>query len=379
MNKEISAIFILSIFASPVIALIVILVFKWLKVIRPARQRVQAQIASDKISQGQSAVRNVREWISVEDYHIFVNRITEQTIIANDKKQRIFHAEVEYSNRSGKENLSCRRNQWLLYDQNGYTYQAQSEAVAPQLYQAKAYFGGDRFLNPGMNARGWFAFQVPGDAKLIVLQFLTAFIGTKTADIRVENEIELEQTTFTSPRSADSVRQNDALFDRAARDFLGLLSNTNLKNDIVMAAEMAGLKLLRDTRVDLSKHAPGHILLNAVSDEAFQKMQRFVFTWAWQNNLTPGHFKEVNLPDDAKAYVPAISKLETSFDSICQQHGIQVDHYPYVAATAALKLAAVGEHLGLLEAGLGQTMTHYHMTVASKTIPYTVPENKLPS
>ena len=377
MDKELSAILTLCSFASPVFALIVILVFKWLKVTRPARKRLQAQIASYKISQGQFAGRSVREWISVGDYQIFVHRITEQTFTANDKKQRVVYAEVEYSNRSGKENLSCRRNQWLLYDQNGYTYQAQHETVAPQLYRDKAYFGGDRFLNPGMNARGWFAFQVPDDAKIIVLQFLTAFIGTKTADIRVENEIELERTTTTPPRSADSLPQNDALFDQAARDFLGLLSNTNLKNDIAMAAEMAGLKLLRDTRVDLSQHTPGHILLNAVSEEAFQKMQRFVFTWAWKNNLTPGHFKEVNVPDDAREYIPAISKLETPFDSICQQHGIQVDQYPYVAATAALRLAAVGEHMGLLEAGLGQTMTLHHMTVASKTIPYTAPENHL--
>ena len=377
MNKEISAIFTLSTLALPLIALMVILVFKWLKATRPARKRVQAQIASYKISQGQSAGRNLREWISVGDYHIFVHRITEQTFTVNDKKQRILHAEVEYSNRSGKENLSCRRNQWLLYDQNGYTYQAQSETLMPQLYQAKAYFGGDRFLNPGMNARGWFAFQVPDDAKIIILQFLTAFIGTKTADIRVENEIELEQTTSTPLRSVDSCRQSDAVFDRAARDFLGLLSNTNLKNDLAMAAGMAGLKLLRDTRVDLSKHAPGHIVLNAVSEAALQKMQRFVFTWAWKNNLTPGHFKEVNIPEDAREYIPAISKLETSFDSICQQHGIRVDQYPYVAATAALRLAVAGENLGLLEAGLGQTMTLYHMTVASKTIPYTAPENNL--
>jgi len=44
---------------------------------------------------------------------------------------------VEYRNRSGRENLSCRRNQWLLYDKGGYTYKAETELTAAHLYAAK--------------------------------------------------------------------------------------------------------------------------------------------------------------------------------------------------------------------------------------------------
>jgi len=370
MDKEILAIITLFIFASPFIALIAILVFKWLKVTRPARKRIQAQIASYKISEGQFTGRKLQEWLTVGDYGIIVHRVAEQTLAASQKQQRVIYAEVEYRNRSGRENLSCRRNQWLLYDKGGYTYKAETELTAAHLYAAKRYFGGERFLNPGMNARGWLAFQVPEDANIIVLQFLSAFIGTKTADISVEGKIETEHSASTPPEKHFPIQQIDSLLNKAAADFLGLLSNADLKNDIVLAAEMAGLKLLRATTVDLSKHNSGHMLLGAVSDQTYHQMQRFVFTWEWNNNLTPGNFKEVNVPDDAREYLPAISQLEPSFDSICQQYAIHPEQYPFVAAIAALKLVAVGEKLGLLGVGLGQAMTLYHITVGSKIIPY---------
>ena len=41
-----------------------------------------------------------------------------------------------------------------------------------------------------MNACGWLAFRVLEEAKITVLQFMTAFVGTKTADIDVEHVIQ---------------------------------------------------------------------------------------------------------------------------------------------------------------------------------------------
>jgi hypothetical protein len=88
--------------------------------------------------------------------------------------------------------MSCRRNQWHLFDRNGYSYEAKSEIAASHLYQEKRYFGGDRFIDPGMNVRGWFAFTVPLDAQITVLQFMTQFVSTKTASIFVGEGVETE-------------------------------------------------------------------------------------------------------------------------------------------------------------------------------------------
>lgn len=153
---------------------------------RAARTRMQSQITTHKISNGKFAARNTREWITVGEYDICVHQVVEQI----DGLQRIIYAEVEYRNQSGQENLSCRRNQWHLYARDGYSYEAESPAGARYLYAEKPYFGGDRFLNPGMNVRGWLAFKLPQEAQAVVLQFMTAFIGTKTADIHIEHVIE---------------------------------------------------------------------------------------------------------------------------------------------------------------------------------------------
>jgi len=43
-----------------------------------------------------------------------------------------------------------------------------------------------------MNLRGWLAFILPGETKIRVLQFMTAFLGTKTAEFDIEGSIEVE-------------------------------------------------------------------------------------------------------------------------------------------------------------------------------------------
>ena len=195
MEQQDSGILALYIFVSPFVTFILIVtVMGWLKKKRAYPKPIQAQINASKISPRRYPGRKLQEWITVGDYDILVHKLIEQIIITDSKNERIIYAEVEYRNQSGKDSLSCRRNQWRLYEEDGYNYESESQVTAPNLYTDKKYFGGDRFINPGMNARGWFAFRVPEQAKIITLQFITAFIGTKSTDISVENTINVEMT-----------------------------------------------------------------------------------------------------------------------------------------------------------------------------------------
>jgi hypothetical protein len=151
------------------------------------------------------------------------------------------------------------------------------------------------------------------------------------------------------------------------------LTNTNIKKDIALSASMAGLMLLRATGADLSKFDPGNILLGAVPDHVYDEMQRFVVGWIISNNLDPRDIGKVQIPDDAKDYLPEIANLEHTFYDICKRNGIKVEYYPFVAASAALKLVAAGEKLGLLDAKTGQAIMIYHVLSGSKTVPYLPP------
>lgn len=163
------------------------------------------------------------------------------------------------------------------------------------------------------------------------------------------------------------------VLNQAAGDFLGLLSNTDFKGDLTLAAEMAGLKLLRNSGTDLGQHTPGHMLLGAVPDEAYVQMQRFIFTWCLSNGIPLDGFGKVQLPSEDKAYKPEVSRLEPAFDSVCQGHGLIAEDGPYAAALAALKLVAAGAQLGLMDLKTGQYMTYFHIVTASKMVPEPLP------
>jgi hypothetical protein len=131
----------------------------------------------------QHSTKSLQEWIQVGDYDIFVHEITEEQDVVDGK--RLVYIEVEYANNRSVEEISCRRNQWYLYDDQGYSYEAESSR---DLYEKKdlQYLGGDRFLNQGMKLRGWLVFKVPENATIKSFQFVTSFVGTETADIIID-------------------------------------------------------------------------------------------------------------------------------------------------------------------------------------------------
>lgn len=123
-----------------------------------------------------------RDWLRVGDYEIFLHELSAE----QDGDQQVIYINIEYANSRSKSPLSCRRNQWLLFDQENYSYEA--EGTSKTLYEDKQrpYFGGERFLNLKMHARGWLAFKLPITARLKRLQFFTGFLSTRSIDIPLD-------------------------------------------------------------------------------------------------------------------------------------------------------------------------------------------------
>lgn len=123
-----------------------------------------------------TTTRNLQQWLKAGEYEIEVHELFEEKIQA----QRVFYANVEYRN-NGTGSLSCRRNQWVLYDSENYTYDAATEI---RYFSDKGLIslGSERFITTGMSVRGWLAFPVLSSAPLERLQFITGFLKTKTIE-----------------------------------------------------------------------------------------------------------------------------------------------------------------------------------------------------
>jgi DNA-directed RNA polymerase subunit RPC12/RpoP len=118
----------------------------------------------------------LKQWLKVGAYEICLHEIVEKTL----KETRVFCINVEYRN-PGKETLSCRRNQWILFDSDGYTY---DNDFTSTLYEGLPGqpLGGDRLVTPGSHLRGWVVFKLSQSATVNRLQFLTSILSTKTAE-----------------------------------------------------------------------------------------------------------------------------------------------------------------------------------------------------
>lgn len=135
--------------------------------------------------------------------------------------------------------------------------------------------------------------------------------------------------------------------DKAASQFVPMLTGADIKKDITLAAEMAGLKLLRATAFDYSKIDAGTIILGVILDEALDEMLNFVTGWAHINLRIKGESLDFKLPAEVSEYLADLVDYEISFDRICQQNKIEGKLIPFVAAVAALKLVAAGKALKL--------------------------------
>lgn len=110
----------------------------------------------------------VKQWLKVGSYEIYVHVVSDEVI----EKQHIFYAEVECRNRLSTP-LTCRHDQWIVFDEDGYTYEAAKDFSHPAYYEKndKRYLGMSRTITQGMRLRGWLAYLLPSAAKVAYLQF----------------------------------------------------------------------------------------------------------------------------------------------------------------------------------------------------------------
>jgi hypothetical protein len=98
---------------------------------------------------------------------------------------RVLFVDVAYRNTTTNKTLDCRSNQWFLFDADGYSYEPQGSNQFLYDNNNKPYLGGSRFLNPGMKARGWLAFELKLNIVPERMQFVDGFISGNTADFRL--------------------------------------------------------------------------------------------------------------------------------------------------------------------------------------------------
>jgi hypothetical protein len=168
----------------------------------------------------------------------------------------------------------------------------------------------------------------------------------------------------------DSVQQDFAIIDKAAKEFCQMLLDNDVRKSIALAAEMSGLKLLRATKVDFSKLESGAVLLGAIPDETYDLMQRFIFGWARSNGISTFSFFKPKIPNDMMSYFPNVTQFENKFTDICKNNAVKAEYYPFVAATSALRFVDAGKHYKFLDAKTGLAIVMYHIISGSKTVPY---------
>jgi ribosomal protein S27AE len=124
---------------------------------------------------------HIQQWLRVGTYDVFLHSIALESV----KKERVLYIDVAYRNSSAAA-LTCRHDQWVAFDLEGYTYEPVKDFSAPELYDGngKRYLGMSRVLTPGMRLRGWLAFQLPASATVEYLQF-SAGIPAKTAEFKL--------------------------------------------------------------------------------------------------------------------------------------------------------------------------------------------------
>jgi hypothetical protein len=105
----------------------------------------------------------------------------------NPDDPRILFVNVAYRNPLRSGNLDCRRNQWWLYDSEGYSYEATGSNRFLYENNGKQFLGGQRYVSPGMMVRGWLAFELGRAVMPARIQFVDGFLAGNTADFSLNN------------------------------------------------------------------------------------------------------------------------------------------------------------------------------------------------
>lgn len=131
---------------------------------KPLRDLNEAQ--RESLSPAVTYSNTCGQWLKVAGLDVLLHSLNEE----RSDKEHVLCAEVEYINRT-TDPVKYRHDQWIVFDQAGYTYEATMDYLHPKLYEGKIYVGRTRILNPGMRLRGWLVFPLPAESAIECLQF----------------------------------------------------------------------------------------------------------------------------------------------------------------------------------------------------------------
>jgi|GEM_PF-1414852 len=126
--------------------------------------------------------QHLQQWLRVGEYEVCLHRISVETV----NKEQVLYIDVAYRNQSATA-LTCRHDQWIVFDSEGYTYEPVKDFDYRELYDGngKRYVGMSRLITPGMRLRGWLAFLVPASTTIEYLQF-SGGIPAKTVEFELQ-------------------------------------------------------------------------------------------------------------------------------------------------------------------------------------------------
>lgn len=125
--------------------------------------------------------QRMKQWLRVAEYEVILHTVVEAAV----EKQRVLFADVAFRN-STTGPLQCRHDQWIVFDLDGYTYEALRDFDSPPIYreQDKRYLGMSRVITPKMQLRGWLGYIIPAAAQLNCLQ-VSGGTPTRTVEFHV--------------------------------------------------------------------------------------------------------------------------------------------------------------------------------------------------
>jgi hypothetical protein len=168
----------------------------------------------------------------------------------------------------------------------------------------------------------------------------------------------------------DDVRRVMPQIDKAASEVGRNLSRTGVLKDIALAAELAGLMLLRQANPKIPDLPPGTKVVGMTDPELLKPMNLFMASNAYHLGITQKDVESVSLPIEAVAYCADLGQYEPRFREICRSHDIRPQHLPFVAAFSAVKFVGGGAQIGIIDKKLGFALALYHLGAGCNTVPY---------
>lgn len=126
-----------------------------------------------------SKLNRFDQWFRAGEYEVCIHNVIQE----QDGSKIVVSLDVGYQNSLIDETIDCRRNQWVLFDTEDYSYDTEYGKYDDYLTKRGRHpLGSQRFINPSSKLRGWVAFQIPNTAVPAKIQFFSGFLKTFTVD-----------------------------------------------------------------------------------------------------------------------------------------------------------------------------------------------------